>query len=1046
MRLPRSAAPAPAAPPAAADAAAAAAGPGLGMSALCDPAGPPAPPAPAAHGPASPLSAQELAQEIKAFLTGVDPVLGHQLSARDHARCGLLLLRSLPPARAAVLDHLRSVFDESVRAHLATLDDGATTGPQHLRAPLPSHAPAGGPGLEDVVQEVQQVLSEFIRANPKAWAPVVSAWSIDLMGQLSSKYSGRHQRVPHAAGSLNELLQLWMGCRATRTLMDIYVQCLSALIGSCPDACVDALLDTSVQHSPHFDWVVAHIGSSFPGTIISRVLSCGLKDFCVHGGAGGGSGGAGGPPATPAADVFPSNPAVPGEKRVPKIASVVGILGHLASRHGDSIRRELLRMFHESLAAGSGGRGGDPSLQATVPFLLQLAVMSPALLGTVSGELVDCLKPPSVLSQLQQHLQVFGREELDNMLSLAVHLVSQASGAGAYRLLQFLVDTAMPASVITPPGLAVPDAVREACDRLIQLLLLHLQKLVHDRGGSPGDGVLGPPPPPRAVPFLDALRSHVAELCGETLRLERKRFLWQHQLLGLLSVYTRPSCGPEALGHLLSRARTPEELSLATQLYAGLVVSLSGLLPLALCSCLARVHAGTLLPPFTARLLRNLAVLVGWEQQGGEGPAALGARVGEAISAQLPDLAPLLLHPEEEVAEAASSLLAICPIPQGALLPAQLLSLVRAGVSRFFASLRLHGPPGVSSASQLLARLSQASPAGLKAVLQLLVEGALHRGNAELFGGEGEGGSENVSLAASSGSASAYLLETNRRHTAAVPGPGGVWSVFHAGVIGRGLKPPRSARSRSAQEVTYNTQSLLRLLVHCCSALGGTGAGDCWGSPALSPEAAKAVAVTLVESVCPDAAGAELAWPPEDHARTTVERDLRIGRRFREHPLLFELLKLVAAAPPALCYCSVLLRGLLAALLGHWEASRHLDTSQSPWQLEASCTLVAVMAEGSLLPPTLGNMHEVFSQLAPFEVRLLLLSVWGFLREHGPLPQKFAFQPERGRFARDFSREGGGAGGPHLAVLHSVLHRNIDRLGLFSGRFQAWPTPQRQGT
>lgn len=50
---------------------------------------------------------------------------------------------------------------------------------------------------------------------------------------------------------------------------------------------------------------------------------------------------------------------------------------------------------------------------------------------------------------------------------------------------------------------------------------------------------------------------------------------------GLLSVYTQPSCGPEALDHLLSRARSPEELSLATQLYAELVVSLSGLLPLA---------------------------------------------------------------------------------------------------------------------------------------------------------------------------------------------------------------------------------------------------------------------------------------------------------------------------------------------------------------------------------------------------------------------------------------------------------------------------------
>lgn len=206
--------------------------------------------------------------------------------------------------------------------------------------------------------------------------------------------------------------------------------------------------------------------------------------------------------------------------------------------------------------------------------------------------------------------------------------------------------------------------------------------------------------------------------------------------------------------------------------------------------------------------------------------------------------------------------------------------------------------------------------------------------------------------------------------------------------------------------------------------------------------------MTLVESVCPNAAGAELAWPPEDHARATMERDLRIGRRFQEQPLLFELLKLVAAAPPALCYCSVLLQGLMVALLSRWETSQHPDTTHSPWHLEASCILVAVMAEGSLLPPALGNMHEVFSQLAPFEVRLLLLSVWGFLREHGPLPQKFIFQSERGRFIRDFAREGGAEGGPHLSVLHSVLHRNIDRLGLFSGRFQAPPpsTLLRQGT
>jgi integrator complex subunit 5 len=45
------------------------------------------------------------------------------------------------------------------------------------------------------------------------------------------------------------------------------------------ESCVAALLETSVKHTPHFDWVVVHIGSCFPHTVTQRVLSDGLKDY-----------------------------------------------------------------------------------------------------------------------------------------------------------------------------------------------------------------------------------------------------------------------------------------------------------------------------------------------------------------------------------------------------------------------------------------------------------------------------------------------------------------------------------------------------------------------------------------------------------------------------------------------------------------------------------------------------------------------------------------------------------------------------------------------
>ena len=94
---------------------------------------------------------------------------------------------------------------------------------------------------------------------------------------------------------LHEKLSSWLSCSAARCLLELAAACLSTLLTrrefffstsetlSCSstdtEACISSLLDTSVRHSPHFDWVVAHLGSCFPHTVTSRVLSLGLR--CV---------------------------------------------------------------------------------------------------------------------------------------------------------------------------------------------------------------------------------------------------------------------------------------------------------------------------------------------------------------------------------------------------------------------------------------------------------------------------------------------------------------------------------------------------------------------------------------------------------------------------------------------------------------------------------------------------------------------------------------------------------------------------------------------
>lgn len=56
-------------------------------------------------------------------------------------------------------------------------------------------------------------------------------------------------------------------------LADLAVKCIATLRqedDNQTEKCVSALLEASVKHGPHFDWVVAHVGGGFPDTVISR--------------------------------------------------------------------------------------------------------------------------------------------------------------------------------------------------------------------------------------------------------------------------------------------------------------------------------------------------------------------------------------------------------------------------------------------------------------------------------------------------------------------------------------------------------------------------------------------------------------------------------------------------------------------------------------------------------------------------------------------------------------------------------------------------------
>ena len=78
------------------------------------------------------------------------------------------------------------------------------------------------------------------------------------------------------------------------------------------------ILDTSAEHSPDFDWVVAHVGNTYPQTVVTEVLGLGLTNFSTT------------PP------------------QASKLSSVAGILGHLSTTHS----KEVQHAFDQMLQVG----------------------------------------------------------------------------------------------------------------------------------------------------------------------------------------------------------------------------------------------------------------------------------------------------------------------------------------------------------------------------------------------------------------------------------------------------------------------------------------------------------------------------------------------------------------------------------------------------------------------------------------------------------------------------------------------------------------------
>ena len=120
----------------------------------------------------------------------------------------------------------------------------------------------------------------------------------------------------------------------------------------------------------------------------------------------------------------------------------------------------------------------------------------------------------------------------------------------------------------------------------------------------------------------------------------------------------------------------------------------------------------------------------------------------------------------------------------------------------------------------------------------------------------------------------------------------------------------------------------------------------CEGIGEQQGEGAKQHALMMVEIISPDIMYNGLPWPEEEFMKVTIERDLSITHLLTRHPITWTLL---AQARPALCYCPVLVRAVVAVSISHWASLVTSRLSDHLAQLDSTRKVLELMAVGQFL-------------------------------------------------------------------------------------------------
>lgn len=914
------------------------------------------------------LQPQDIMLEVRKFIYGTlkSPQTSSSSSTLDLTRTALGLLKNVPATREAVLEYFCSVFYVAVTKYVRQIE---TRQKVHI-------------GEESTIVEIHTVLSSFINSNPEAWAPIISAWSLDLLGKLSSEFSKRITPSGHAG--INDCLQHWMACQATRTLIDITAQCLQCLMHADAESCIQALLDTSVMHSPHFDWVVAHVGSCFSNVVITRVLSCGLKDFCST-----------------------TYNEYRDRRKDPKLNSVVGILSHLAGSHFYDIKNALLNLFMWSLDENVVSEDVKIQRLATIPYLLNLALLSPMLLKALTSDISQILWPdviPRLALFSADWIRYFNNDPT-SLLNVAVRLALDCD-QGALLIINILIDTSLNPSNVGYHSVNAAHNVKNVCREIIELILEEINFTVRTETTKLNN-----------IPFLTSINQDLPNVIPLLLNSQPMKVKTAVRLLSLLANQNL-NVLITAATYILQKAQTNFHLAILVMLVTENANTFSrkyksenklsdyGYFTQVVEQTIREVKYSSASDDMcTRQLYQNLALLLKWEKSG----RVQGLKSNFVTGALRVNLLQMSIHliktSDFDLATDIAGILNCLSTSDNNNCPANVelaLKLTRAAIHYFYLCISendiINKERGIQIVCSFLKSLTTYSQYARALALREILEITIVGKHAKFFGAK-----EKQKFY----TAETQLLEQNDKQ-----GTGTILaqrhsSVFHAGIIGQGPRKFTPDNNVDKELMKLNETLLMDVIKSCC------GARDFKHYP-VDADALILVSLLLVELISPDVMYNGLPWPEEDFTKVTVERDLQIRRSFKDVPILWTLLQLTAWYRPALAYCSVLLRAIVATILANWSMNK-------------GTRITNVMALGQLLPPPLTSIPEILPTLEAHQITTLMREcVWLYVYENIPSPMLFT-RIEGARVAwRD--TETSSPNVRFIEILRLLMLANVNRL------------------